>query len=106
MKTPLSVYRVVQGKRYRFRLVGGLCSECPVRVKFEGHQMLVIATDGNPVEPILVDTVVLEAGRHLFMSLRNVASAELLHRPDNCSHNMPVIPSKILCVPYERMRTR
>jgi hypothetical protein len=63
MKTPLSVYRVVRGKRYRFRLVGGLCSECPVRVKFEGHQMLVIATDGNPVVSILVDTVVLEAGR-------------------------------------------
>jgi hypothetical protein len=77
MKTPLSVYRVAQGKRYRFRLVGGLCSECPVRVKFEGHQMLVIATDGYPVEPILVDTVVLEAGRHFLKFERNCASAEL-----------------------------
>jgi FtsP/CotA-like multicopper oxidase with cupredoxin domain len=65
MKTPLAVYRVSQGKAYRFRLVGALCSQCPVRVKFEGHQMLVIATDGYAVKPILVDSVVLEAGSFL-----------------------------------------
>jgi hypothetical protein len=90
MKTPLSVYRVAQGKRYRFRLVGGLCSECSVRVKFEGHQMLVIATDGYPVEPILVDTVVLEAGRYFLKSQRNCASAGLHQCLHNFWHNMSV----------------
>lgn len=61
-KYPLSVFRVSQGKRYRFRLIGALCSECPVRIKFEDHKMLVIATDGKPIEPVQVDAVVLEAG--------------------------------------------
>ncbi|KAJ4431320.1 hypothetical protein ANN_19917 [Periplaneta americana] len=61
-KSPLSVYRVSRGKRYRFRIIGGLCSEFPIRIKFEGHKMLLIATDGNPVKPLMVDTVVLEAG--------------------------------------------
>ncbi|KAJ9592217.1 hypothetical protein L9F63_001218, partial [Diploptera punctata] len=61
-KYPLSIFRVKQHKKYRFRLVGALCSECPVRIKFENHQMLVITTDGKPIKPILVDSVVLEAG--------------------------------------------
>jgi FtsP/CotA-like multicopper oxidase with cupredoxin domain len=90
MKTPLSVYRVAQGKRYRFRLVGGTCSECPVRVKFEGHQMLVIATDGYPVKPILVDTVVLEAGRYFLKSQRNCAFVRLRQRLDTFRYNVPV----------------
>jgi FtsP/CotA-like multicopper oxidase with cupredoxin domain len=104
MKIPLSVYRVAQGKRYRFRLVGGLCSECPVRVKFEDHQMLVIATDGKPVEPILVDSVVLEAGRYFFKSQRNCASAGLRQCPDTFGVISPFITPKIGCVAYEECR--
>ncbi|XP_069695515.1 uncharacterized protein [Periplaneta americana] len=56
-RTPQKVFHVRKGKRYRFRLIGGMCTHCPARFQIEGHKLLVIATDGNPIQPVLVDSI-------------------------------------------------
>ncbi|PSN35801.1 hypothetical protein C0J52_21815 [Blattella germanica] len=59
---PYAVFRVSQGKKYRFRIIGGTCTVCPVEVNIELHSLLVIAVDGVPVEPSWVDSIVLYPG--------------------------------------------
>ena len=48
IESPFKVYNVVQGKKYRFRVIGsGLATALMVSV--DGHQMAVVATDGYEV---------------------------------------------------------
>ncbi|KAJ4431325.1 hypothetical protein ANN_19922 [Periplaneta americana] len=61
-ETPLAVFRVSHGRKYRFRIIGGTCGVCPVQLTIESHSMTLIATDGNSVKPIRIDSVVLYAG--------------------------------------------
>lgn len=63
---PYAVFRVSRGKRYRFRLVGGTCTVCPSQVSVESHSLLLIATDGNPIEPVRVDSIVLYPGKCIY----------------------------------------
>ncbi|XP_067009264.2 uncharacterized protein [Anabrus simplex] len=60
--TPLAEVRVRQGLRYRLRVIGATCLVCPVRLSIERHRLIVIATDGTPVQPEPVSSVVLLAG--------------------------------------------
>ncbi|CAG2057587.1 unnamed protein product [Timema podura] len=60
--TPYSVFRVVPGARHRFRLIGATCLVCPAKVAIEDHSLLVIATDGTPIQPTLVDSIILLPG--------------------------------------------
>jgi FtsP/CotA-like multicopper oxidase with cupredoxin domain len=60
--TPYSEINVQSGQRYRFRIVGGLCTVCPAQLAFEDHTMLIIATDGNPVAPVRVDSLTVFSG--------------------------------------------
>jgi hypothetical protein len=53
------------GKRYRFRIVGALGTVCPTQLTIDGHKMLVIATDGNPVVPTRVDAIIIYSGNFL-----------------------------------------
>ena len=46
----------------RFRLVGALTSHCPVIVSVEGHQLTVVASDGQEVEPELVSSLTISNG--------------------------------------------
>ncbi|XP_065081288.1 uncharacterized protein LOC135703864 [Ochlerotatus camptorhynchus] len=59
---PLTVFRVQSGKRYRFRLVSGGSQYCPFQLQIEKHQTLVISTDGGPVKPHTVDTLISISG--------------------------------------------
>ena len=52
-----------RGKRFRLRFVGGLCTVCGVELSIEGHSMTLIATDGTPVKPVVVRSVVIFSGR-------------------------------------------
>jgi hypothetical protein len=47
---------------YRLRIVGGLCTVCPIQLTIDGHTMLIIATDGNPVAPVRVDSLNIFSG--------------------------------------------
>jgi len=53
---------VESGKRFRLRLVGGLCTICGVQISIENHDMTLIATDGTPVKPATVRSVDIFSG--------------------------------------------
>ena len=60
--SPLSVINVVQGTRYRFRLVNIAC-EPSYLFLIDGHNMTVIEADGVETESVTVDSLVIYAGQ-------------------------------------------
>ncbi|XP_023339876.1 uncharacterized protein LOC111710084 [Eurytemora carolleeae] len=60
--TPVEQFSVEQGKKYRFRIINAGVSMCPVEMSIEGHKMLVIATDGMDIKPVLADSLVSHNG--------------------------------------------
>ncbi|KAJ1520200.1 hypothetical protein ONE63_004411 [Megalurothrips usitatus] len=60
--TPLEIFTMTPGRRYRFRMINSLASVCPVQLTVQGHALNVIATDGEPVHPMPVDTVISFSG--------------------------------------------
>lgn len=62
--TPLEVFTITPGRRYRFRMINAFASVCPAQVTFEGHNLTVIATDGEPVHPVQVNTIISFSGKH------------------------------------------
>lgn len=59
--TPLALFEVNRGFRYRFRVCSSTNCICPVQFSIDGHNMTIIATDGNPVEPYTVDSFVMNS---------------------------------------------
>ncbi|KAI9509110.1 laccase [Russula earlei] len=59
---PLAVVNVQQGTRYRFRLVSISCDPS-FTFSIDGHQMTVIEVEGNNVQPLLIDSLVIFAGQ-------------------------------------------
>jgi FtsP/CotA-like multicopper oxidase with cupredoxin domain len=62
-ETPLYLFRVRQGKKYRFRIVGGMCTSCPYKFSISHHTLLIIAVDGCPVEPVRVNSFDMYGGK-------------------------------------------
>ncbi|KAF4524249.1 hypothetical protein B566_EDAN008795 [Ephemera danica] len=60
--TPLEVFTVTPGRRYRIRLINAFCSVCPAQVTIQNHPLMTIATDGEPVQPAIVNTVISFTG--------------------------------------------
>ncbi len=60
--TPLEVFTVTPGRRYRFRMINNFCTVCPAQLTIEGHSLTVIASDGEPVQPVRVDTIISFSG--------------------------------------------
>ncbi|XP_043064253.1 laccase-4 isoform X2 [Drosophila ficusphila] len=60
--TPLEIFTITPGRRYRFRMINAFASVCPAQVTIEGHGMTVIATDGEPVHPVDVNTIISFSG--------------------------------------------
>lgn len=63
--TPLEIFTMTPGRRYRFRMINAFSSVCPAQVTIEGHGLTVIATDGEPVHPVNVNTVISFSGKCL-----------------------------------------
>nr|AYO51536.1 laccase [Lignosus rhinocerotis] len=59
---PLSVINVVQGQRYRFRLVSVSCDP-NFTFYIQGHNMTVIEADAVNVQPVIVDSLQIFAGQ-------------------------------------------
>jgi hypothetical protein len=59
---PYSAFRVTQGKKYRFRIIGATCTSCAYKFTVGQHTLLVIAVDGNPVEPVRVNSIDIYPG--------------------------------------------
>jgi FtsP/CotA-like multicopper oxidase with cupredoxin domain len=73
--TPLEVFRVQRGQRYRFRFVNSMSHVCPVSLEIENHSLLVIASDSFDVQPVTVDSLVSTSGeRYDFVIAANQSS--------------------------------
>jgi FtsP/CotA-like multicopper oxidase with cupredoxin domain len=75
-ETPLNVFRVRQGKKYRFRIVGGMCTSCAYKLSISHHTLLVIATDGCPVDPVRVSSIDIFGGKTKALTLILVPANE------------------------------
>ena len=61
-ETPRSIFNVEKGKRYRFRVINSGVQYCPLQISIDHHNMTIIATDGNSIEPIQVTSFYILAG--------------------------------------------
>jgi hypothetical protein len=43
---------ISKGRRYRFRLISNGFLNCPIQLSVDNHTLLVIASDGNDIQPI------------------------------------------------------
>jgi FtsP/CotA-like multicopper oxidase with cupredoxin domain len=55
-RVPLSEYVVKAGARYRFRMVNS-GHVFPFLIQIDGHQLVVVASDGADIEPIVVNSL-------------------------------------------------
>ncbi|KAG6844799.1 hypothetical protein H0H87_003625 [Tephrocybe sp. NHM501043] len=67
--TPLAVVSVIQGLRYRFRLVSISCDPNYV-FSIDGHTMTIIEVDGINVQPLEVDSIQIFAGQRYSFVLK------------------------------------
>ena len=63
IKTPLSIFKVKKGFRYRFRVIDAGLEFCPMQFSIDKHNLTLIATDGNPIDPVEVESFVLTPGK-------------------------------------------
>lgn len=62
MYTPFEVFTIDSGRRYRFRLISNGLLYCPKHISIDDHNLTVIATDGTPIEPIEVESLIMYNG--------------------------------------------
>ena len=67
--TPHAEFHVKSGYRYRFRIIGGVTASCVFQVAIQDHNLTVIAVDGYPVQPVVVNTVIIAAGLEDILNL-------------------------------------
>lgn len=67
--TPLEVFTITPGRRYRFRMINSFASVCPAQLTIEGHDLILIATDGEPVRPVQVNTIISFSGKYIVISI-------------------------------------
>ncbi|XP_060581710.1 uncharacterized protein LOC132738260 [Ruditapes philippinarum] len=60
--TPVEIFHVTQGKRYRFRTISNGILNCPLQISIDGHTLTMIASDGSPFEKIEVNSFIIFAG--------------------------------------------
>ena len=61
LNSNLSDFKVTAGNTYRFRLIGAQ-SLYAYRFSIEDHKLIVIATDGQFIEPVTVDYIIIHSG--------------------------------------------
>ena len=66
LAVPLASFFVEQGLRYRFRVILNGIQHCPMEFSIESHNLTVIASDGNPIEPCTVQSIFITSGTFLY----------------------------------------
>lgn len=62
-RVPFTKFTVLPGRRHRFRLANaGGAGSCPITILVDAHPLLLIALDGQPVEPRQVASITLAKG--------------------------------------------
>lgn len=62
ISTPLEVFRVRKGRRYRFRLINAMSHVCPVALEVERHSLRIIASDSFDLQPATVESLISNSG--------------------------------------------
>ncbi|KAL3853447.1 hypothetical protein ACJMK2_016983 [Sinanodonta woodiana] len=58
---PLECFHVQQGKSYRFRVLAvGIMH--PFRVSVDNHSLLIVASDGHGIEPVMAESFIISPG--------------------------------------------
>lgn len=85
------MYNVTKNKRYRFRVIGaGLI--VPLRVSVDNHTLSIVATDGYDVEPVTVESVIINPGeRYDFILTADKESSHYWIRVDSMEVKMFII---------------
>ncbi|KAL1465394.1 hypothetical protein WDU94_004972 [Cyamophila willieti] len=60
--TPMEVFTVKKGHRYRFRIINAGYLNCPVELSIDRHTLTAINSDGGDIKPITVGSIVSYAG--------------------------------------------
>lgn len=60
-QAPLTVFHVIEGKKYRFRVIG-TGALYPFRISVDNHVMTVIASDGYDLDPVEAESFVINPG--------------------------------------------
>jgi L-ascorbate oxidase len=76
LNIPLQTYTVKKGFRYRFRLINSGVDWCLMTLSVEGHTLTVIASDGSPIEPVEVTSIVSLSGERYDFVVNANASVE------------------------------
>ena len=69
--TPLEVFTITPGRRYRFRMINSFGTVCPSQITFQDHTLTLIAADGEPVHPVSVNTVISFSGKIISLHLKD-----------------------------------
>ncbi|KAF9233718.1 laccase [Melanogaster broomeanus] len=85
--TPLSVINVVQGKRYRIRLLSMSCKP-DYLFSIDSHTFTVIEADGEPTRPLVIDSIpIYAAQRYSFILEANQTVDNYFIRVNPTSYN-------------------
>ncbi|XP_050689370.1 uncharacterized protein LOC126981839 [Eriocheir sinensis] len=60
--TPLHEVTVTPGTRHRFRVMSNSVRNCPIVVSVDQHKLLIIASDGHPIQPVEVESFTIYGG--------------------------------------------
>ncbi|KAJ8683445.1 hypothetical protein QAD02_019237 [Eretmocerus hayati] len=63
--TPVEIFKVKRGHKYRFRMINAAAEDCPIRVSVDNHKLLVISLDGQDVEEVNVDAIDIWSGERV-----------------------------------------
>ncbi|XP_043504919.1 laccase-5-like [Polistes fuscatus] len=58
----MAYFNVAKGIRYRFRMINSFGTVCASEFSIQGHKLTVIATDGEDVQPVVVDKIISLTG--------------------------------------------
>lgn len=62
VQTPVEVFRIRKGQRYRFRLINAMSHVCPTSIEVEKHSMRVLASDSFDLQPVTVESLISNSG--------------------------------------------
>lgn len=80
VNTPLEVFRVKKGRRYRFRLINAMSHVCPIVLEIEKHSMTIIASDSFDVQPATIESLISNSGeRYDFVINADQSPGECTH---------------------------
>lgn len=60
--TPIPVFYVQRGKKFRFRLINSATNVCPYQFQIENHNFTIISTELSYVEPFVANTLIYLSG--------------------------------------------